>query len=523
VTSMPVLGGRYRLLSRIGHGGMSIVWRAYDQVLDRTVAVKLLASGVTEVGIGREMIRAEARTAAQLSHPHICQVYDYGESRTESGDHVAYIVMELLSGSTLMERLRAGPMPVREATRVCAQVASALAAAHGSGLVHRDVKPGNIMLTPAGPKVVDFGIAASAGTPDLPAPDGETQGTPGYLAPERLAGGEVTAASDVYALGLVLYRMLSATAPWSAETARRMMADRRYQEPAPLPPVAGLPEAVADLCRRCLAEDPRERPTAQEVAQLLGEAAGWRPPRAGAQPVEQPAPPASDAAELTAPIARARDAMVLQGIGRWLLKEDRRPPRRHTRDERYRRRLVMLASVLMATVAGVAGGIWVAGGPADLPESGAAEAPVEPSVESPERRPVGAGSPLAPEPDPTGSTQPPDAPTGPGSGGPGTEDQGPPPPGGADPGTEPGTPEAAADPDPVEEVVETGGGTVLARCVRNRASVEPLDLAPGYEVVEQTQGPGVVRAAIVLGSADEEIRVGVRCRRGQPESTVTVD
>jgi protein kinase-like protein len=511
VTSMPVLGGRYRLLSRIGHGGMSIVWRAYDQVLDRTVAVKVLAGAATG-DAGRELIRAEARTAAQLSHPHICQVFDYGESRTESGDHVAYIVMELLSGSTLMERLRTGPLPAREAMRVCAQVASALAAAHGSGLVHRDVKPANIMLTPAGPKVVDFGIAAAAGAPDLPAPDGETQGTPGYLAPERLTGGEVTAASDVYALGLVLYRTLSGTPPWPVGTPTQLLAS-----------TDGVPESVAELCRRCLAEDPRERPAAQEVAHRLADAAGWRLPPAGEEPIEvddAPAPPGPAAAELTAPIARARDAMVLQSIGRWLARQDSGGGRRrHTRDERYRRRLIVLASILLAAVAGVAGGIWVAGGPADPPESGAAVPAAEPSVESPERQPVGAGSPLAPTGDPSEPTRPPDPPTGPDSGDP-------PPSGGTGQQSEPGTPGAAdpdTDPDTVEEVVETGGGTVLARCVRNRASVEPLDLAPGYEVIEQTPGPGVVRASIVIGSADEEIRVGVRCRHGQPENTITVD
>jgi eukaryotic-like serine/threonine-protein kinase len=522
VSSMPVLGGRYRLLNRIGQGGMSVVWRAHDQVLGRIVAVKLLAGDAASAA-GLEMIRAEARTAAQLSHPHICQVYDYGESETESGDHAAYIVMELLSGSTLMERLWAGPMPVPEALRICAQVASALAAAHDCGLVHRDVKPANIMMTPTGPKVVDFGISAPAGAPDLPAADGVMQGTPAYLAPERLLAGEVYAASDVYALGLVLYRMVSGKVPWPVETVTQMLAAHQYQEPAPLPAVDGLPEPVADLCQRCLAKDPGDRPTAQEVAEQLAGAVGARVSQ-GKELVDIEDEVPGPAGAVPAAEAPRREAVILQSIGRRLLAQGMRyghEPRRHAMpDERHRRRLLVLAAVLVAAVAGVAGGLWVANGPPDRFEPDVAITPDGPSVDSP-RTPAGEETPIHPAdgPDP-GTGEPPDAPGDPGSGTP-DPGQGSAPPA---PEPEPSASEEPAQPDPdaVEEVVDTPGGTVVVRCERSRASVDPLDLAPGYRVTDRSQGPGVVRAGIVLGSSDTEVRVDVRCRAGQPESTVEV-
>ena len=268
---MRVLGGRYRLIEPVGEGGMSVVWRAHDEVLDRQVAVKVLAASAVD-SAARARILTEAQAAARLAHPHITSVHDYGETR-DDGDLVPYVVMELVSGPTLAERLKADRLPVRTAVLIAAQVASALAAAHARGLVHRDVKPSNVILSPAGAKVVDFGLAAVAGDTT----ESEEQviwGTPAYLAPERLTTGEVVPASDVYALGLLLYRMLTGGPPWKADTITQMLRAHEYAEPAPLPALEGIPESVADICQRCLAKQPQDRPSAGEVATVLNDALG---------------------------------------------------------------------------------------------------------------------------------------------------------------------------------------------------------------------------------------------------------
>src|SRR2546423_3322884 len=183
--------------------------------------------------------------------------------------------MELVNGPTLAQRLARGGLPVRTALLVGAQVAAALAAAHARGLVHRDVKPGNVLLSPAGAKVVDFGIAAVAGARADSPSQGIVWGTPAYLAPERLAGGEVVPATDVYALGLILYRLLADAMPWPMDTVSQMLKAHQYQEPAPLPALPQIPDEVAGICRRCLAKAPGDRPSAAEVARVLAHASGW--------------------------------------------------------------------------------------------------------------------------------------------------------------------------------------------------------------------------------------------------------
>ncbi|MEU8229018.1 protein kinase [Actinoplanes sp. NPDC048967] len=270
-----LLGGRYALLDEIGVGGMAVVWRARDEVLGRPVAVKLLAGKHAGEPDARDRIRAEARAAAALSHPNIAQVYDYGEAR-ENGASVPYVVMELVRGGTLQDRMDAGPMSPRFAMRVAAEVSAALAAAHADGLVHRDIKPANVMLTETGAKVVDFGIAAAinpAGTGDE---EFEVLGTPAYLAPERLTGDGVEPASDVYALGVLLYRMLSGHSPWSADTTTQMLNAHVYIDPEPLPVRPGVPDYITALCNRCLSKDTTERPSAREAAALLAQGAGLR-------------------------------------------------------------------------------------------------------------------------------------------------------------------------------------------------------------------------------------------------------
>jgi serine/threonine-protein kinase len=266
-----LLAGRYRLLDRLGAGGMSVVWRAHDQVLDRTVAVKVLSPGPSANPELLDRLRIEARSAARLRHPNIVEVYDFGET----AQHMPYVVLELVDGRSLAEVLSGGALPWRYATLIGAQVAAALAAAHAHGIVHRDVKPSNVMVTTDGVKLVDFGISATVGEAD--GIGGEVYGTPAYLAPERLGGGIVRPATDVYALGLLLYLALAGHLPWEASTTTQMLKAHRYLDPAGLPPIAGLPREVADLCRRCLSKHPAGRPSAAAAARILGDVAGLVP------------------------------------------------------------------------------------------------------------------------------------------------------------------------------------------------------------------------------------------------------
>ncbi|HEU5108428.1 MAG TPA: serine/threonine-protein kinase, partial [Micromonosporaceae bacterium] len=155
--NLTTLAGRYRLVERLGIGGMSVVWRGYDEVLGRQVAIKVLAPTLASEGGFRHRLRAEAQAAARLCHPHITNVYDYGEAEGSGGTTVPYVVMELIDGEPMSSRLRrGGAMPWREAVTACAEVASALAVAHARGVVHRDVTPNNVMLTDSGAKMVDF-------------------------------------------------------------------------------------------------------------------------------------------------------------------------------------------------------------------------------------------------------------------------------------------------------------------------------------------------------------------------------
>ncbi|WP_084504542.1 serine/threonine-protein kinase [Actinoplanes sp. N902-109] len=274
---MRTLGGRYQLEQRIGIGGMAEVWRGHDQVLDRPVAVKIMAPAV-EGTLGDvnsvDLVRTEARSAARLAHPNVAGVHDFGTSPAPDRD-VPYIVMELVDGQTLSEHLQAGVLDWRIAVRICAEVAAALAAAHAQHVVHRDIKPSNIMLTPSGAKVLDFGIAAAAGSHE-PDPDGPVMGTPAYVAPERFQGLPATPASDMYSLGVLLYHCLSGRLPWQVDSGTALIYAQRYRHPDPLPPIDGLAPEVLDLVSRCLDKDPAERPTALVAALLLAEAVDAR-------------------------------------------------------------------------------------------------------------------------------------------------------------------------------------------------------------------------------------------------------
>nr|WP_309227512.1 MULTISPECIES: serine/threonine-protein kinase [unclassified Micromonospora] len=299
-----LLARRYRLIDQIGAGGMSVIWRARDEVLDRIVAVKVLAPSLAADARFRDMVREEARSAAQLVHPHVTAVHDYGETVAPDGSITSFVVMELLAGEELEHRLTEGPLPWPQAVETGAQIAEALAAAHRLGIVHRDITPANVMMTRVGAKVLDFGIATRVGAPDEDE-DGGTFGTPAYVAPERLDGAPAQPATDVYSLGVLLFETLTGQVPYPADTWEQLSA-ALAEEAAPTLDVPGLPAPVAEICLRCLAREPRRRPTAHQVAAALRDQLLPADPQAAtmlaptmtlpAMSRQEPAPPAAPTA-----------------------------------------------------------------------------------------------------------------------------------------------------------------------------------------------------------------------------------
>ncbi|MDG4841364.1 serine/threonine-protein kinase [Micromonospora sp. WMMD967] len=286
-----LLARRYRLLDQIGAGGMSVIWRARDEVLDRLVALKVLAPSLAADARFRGMVREEARAAAQLVHPHLTSVHDYGETVDPDGSITSFVVMELLDGEELELRLTEGPLPWAEAVQVGAQVAEALAAAHRLGIVHRDITPANVMMTGTGVKVLDFGIATRIGAPDEDE-DGETFGTPAYVAPERLDGAPAQPSTDVYSLGVLLYEALTGRVPYPADTWEQLSAALADGPPPTLAELPELPPPVARICLRSLARDPADRPTARQVATVLrGHLLPPDPPAATIRVPTRPLPP----------------------------------------------------------------------------------------------------------------------------------------------------------------------------------------------------------------------------------------
>ncbi len=263
------LNDRFTLRRPLGTGGMAEVWQADDEVLGRPVAVKALTASLAADPAFRDATFTEARAAARLTHPNVTQIHDYGQTTLPDGSVLPYLVMELVDGQNLADRLRSGPLPWQQAATIASQVASALAAAHRLGIVHHDTKPGNVMLTATGAKVLDFGIAAWAGSNG-----GKLAGTPAYAAPERLRNEPATTASDVYALGALLYEMLTGHQPVAVGDWHQAAAFHDSGTPIPPPDVSGLPRQIRRLCMACLAADPAQRPTAEQLAFDLGATGG---------------------------------------------------------------------------------------------------------------------------------------------------------------------------------------------------------------------------------------------------------
>lgn len=294
--------GPYEVVAKLGEGGMGEVYRAKDTRLGRTVAIKVLPADVAASPERRRRFEQEARAVSALNHPHICVLYDVGSaapSEPPGAPPTDFLVMEHLEGQSLAERLERGPLPVREVLTIGAQVADALAKAHRHGILHRDIKPGNVMLTKAGAKLLDFGLAKAR--PGMAAlEDGRTVsmtrgpmteaglvvGTVPYMAPEVLEGKEADARVDIFALGAMLYEMVAGRRPFGGESQASLIAAILTAEPAPLTEAATVtPPALDRLIRRCIAKDPDDRwQSAGDIArQLEGIAEELRLPASGTQ------------------------------------------------------------------------------------------------------------------------------------------------------------------------------------------------------------------------------------------------
>lgn len=273
--------GPYEILDPLGAGGMGEVYRARDSRLDRTVAVKVLPAHLSQHSEARQRLEREARAVSRLNHPNICTLHDVGRQ-----GEIDYLVLELLEGQTLADRLRKGPLPLERALEIGIQVAGGLDRAHREGVLHRDLKPGNIFLTKTGAKLLDFGLAkamgggggdpAVTGVPTVMSPltsEGAIVGTFQYMSPEQLSGKEADARSDLFAFGLVLYEMLTGRKAFEGKTQATLIGAILHAEPPPLSSaVPAAPPALQRLLSRALAKDPDER---WQTAADLGSELQW--------------------------------------------------------------------------------------------------------------------------------------------------------------------------------------------------------------------------------------------------------
>ena len=396
-----LVADRFAVRRQIGSGGMATVWLARDLRLERDVALKRLHSQLAAAAGAAERFMREALAAAALSHPHVVAVYDAGEDAQGP-----YLVMEYVEGETLADRLRReGLLPLADALRIAVACARALDHAHRRGVVHRDVKPGNVLLGVDGSvKLADFGIAKVAWEGEPLTQTASLVGTAAYLAPERVQGEESTPSSDVYALGVVLYEMLTGRPPFEGETPLATALAHVNQQPIPPGQLRELPPPVEEAVMRCLAKDPQHRfADAGALAEALGkvdvgeasaegaldDTATQLLPAAATRVMPRPTmPPVSDA-----------------GLTRRLHPPASQPPLRRPSPLRWAPELVGLALLMVAALLA-----WILGrGSGDLPREAA---PTTVATTAPTTVPATAAPTTAPTaPTPTTVPAPPATPT----------------------------------------------------------------------------------------------------------------
>ena len=315
--------GNYTLLREAGRGGMSVVYEARDDRMERRVALKVLTVPSHFSPLQREemiaRLRLEARAIARLSHPNVVHVYDVGE---QAGAH--YIVMEYLDGQTLRERLDAALVSPEEASRILAQVGRALDAVHAEGVLHRDIKPSNVMLLPDGRvKLMDFGVARRADD-TLVTQVGMMVGSPAYMAPELVNGGEASVTSDLWSLGVLLYQMLAGRPPFGSKNIPAVLYQIAHEDPQPLP---GAPPGVQRVIQRALDKNPAKRfSSGREMADAFRAAIAQPMPQAAAPPSLRRRPPPRWIGPALAGLFLIPATLGASLLGRWLAAKHRVAP-----------------------------------------------------------------------------------------------------------------------------------------------------------------------------------------------------